>query len=167
MCLASSISAVPVEAAKLQETLTDHFEVAAYDWSRWQELYAQLRNNNSTAGIVAVAPAAKLCFQIGWAATSPAGEVAADRGEVAVLHEALLPQLEAATQPGEPRVYNYHHQAETAVREAADQGQWAFLLRPVSVQSLFDLAERQAVLPSKSTYFYPKFLSGFVNADLD
>ncbi|MCH8837165.1 MAG: DUF1015 domain-containing protein [Candidatus Marinimicrobia bacterium] len=161
------VTTAPVEAAKLQETLADHFEVAAYDWSRWQELYAQLRNNNSTSGIVAVAPAEKLCFQIGWAATSPAGEVAASRGEVAVLHETLLPQLEAATQPGEPLVYNHHHQAEAAVREAADQGQWAFLLRPVSVQRLFDLADRQAVLPPKSTYFYPKFLSGFVNADLD
>ncbi len=56
---------------------------------------------------------------------------------------------------------------EAAVSEAEQQGQWAFLLRPVSVQSLLNVAQRQAVLPPTSTYFYPKFLSGFVNADLD
>ncbi|MEE9465463.1 MAG: hypothetical protein V3W14_07845 [Candidatus Neomarinimicrobiota bacterium] len=39
--------------------------------------------------------------------------------------------------------------------------------RPVSVETLIRVAREQAVLPAKSTYFYPKFLLGFVNADLD
>lgn len=161
------VTTPPVEAARLRESLADHFEVAAHDWARWKQLYAQLQTSDAGTSILAVAPAEGLCFQISWAKNNPAVEVAAARGEVAVLHEALLPLLEAATQHDEPREYSYHHEAEAAVREAVEQGQWAFLLRPVSVQSLLDVAEQQAVLPSKSTYFYPKFLSGFVNADLD
>lgn len=161
------VTTPPVEAARLRETLADHFEVAAQDWSHWKELYALLQTNKSAMSILAVAPAEGLCFQISWADDNPAVEGAGGREGVAVLHEALLPLLEATTQRDEPREYSYHHQAETAVREAEKRGQWAFLLRPVSVQSLLDLARRQVVLPSKSTYFYPKFLSGFVNADLD
>ncbi len=157
----------PVEAARLQEALADHFEVTTHDWSRWRELHAQPQTNRSAPGILAVAPAEGLCFQISWAKDSPAVEGAASREGVAVLHEALLPLLEAAPQRDKPREYSYHHEAEAAVSEAKQQGQWAFLLRPVSVRSLLDVAQRQAVLPPKSTYFYPKFLSGFVNADLD
>jgi uncharacterized protein (DUF1015 family) len=161
------VTTPPVEAVRLQESLADHFDVAAHDWSRWKQLYTQLQTNNSAPSILAVAPAEGLCFQIGWAKNNPVVKMAASREEVAVLHEALLPLLEATTQRDEPREYSYHHEAEAAVREAVKQGQWAFLLRPMSVRSLLNVAEQQAVLPPKSTYFYPKFLSGFVNADLD
>ena len=46
--------------------------------------------------------------------------------------------------------------------DAVDRGeaQLAFLLNPVRVQQVADIALRGDVLPQKSTDFYPKLLSG-------
>ena len=40
--------------------------------------------------------------------------------------------------------------------------QAAFLLRPASLAQVWELAEAGQVMPQKSTYFYPKLLSGLL-----
>jgi len=47
---------------------------------------------------------------------------------------------------------------------AVDRGdaQAAFLLRPASLEQVWALAEAGEVMPQKSTYFYPKLLSGLL-----
>ncbi|MFC1548179.1 hypothetical protein ACFL5M_06595, partial [Candidatus Neomarinimicrobiota bacterium] len=62
---------------------------------------------------------------------------------------------------------SYFHKAEDTVNAAREINGWAFLLRPTTTATLLEIAEREEVLPPKSTYFFPKFLSGFVNAHLD
>jgi len=60
-------------------------------------------------------------------------------------------------------VVGYTPQAPEAV-EAVDRGEAeaAFLLRPVTVEQVRAVAERGEVMPQKSTYFYPKLLSGLL-----
>jgi uncharacterized protein (DUF1015 family) len=47
---------------------------------------------------------------------------------------------------------------------AVDQGsaQAAFLLRPTPIEQVFEVAQRGEVMPQKSTYFFPKLLSGLL-----
>ena len=57
----------------------------------------------------------------------------------------------------------YTPYAEEAIA-AVDRGdaQAAFLLRPASLEQVWALAEAGEVMPQKSTYFYPKLLSGLL-----
>jgi uncharacterized protein (DUF1015 family) len=60
-------------------------------------------------------------------------------------------------------VVGYTPQAADAVA-AVDRGEAdaAFLLRPVTVEQVRSIAGRGDVMPQKSTYFYPKLLSGLL-----
>ena len=55
----------------------------------------------------------------------------------------------------------YTKSAEEAVANAlAGPAQMAFLLNPTGVREVRDVARARAVMPQKSTYFYPKILTG-------
>jgi hypothetical protein len=56
-----------------------------------------------------------------------------------------------------PRVRSYTPDADEAL--AAGQ---AVLVRPPAVEQVFALAERGEVMPQKSTYFFPKLVSGLL-----
>jgi uncharacterized protein (DUF1015 family) len=60
-------------------------------------------------------------------------------------------------------IVGYTPRASEAVA-AVDRGdaEAAFLLRPVTVEQVRAVAERGEVMPQKSTYFYPKLLSGLL-----
>jgi uncharacterized protein (DUF1015 family) len=62
----------------------------------------------------------------------------------------------------------YTAQAEEAIG-AVDEGRAAaaFLLRPTKIEDVFAVAERGETMPQKSTYFYPKLLSGLLFHPLD
>jgi uncharacterized protein (DUF1015 family) len=75
---------------------------------------------------------------------------------------------EAGTDPEavaelDAEVVGYTPLASEAVA-AVDRGEAeaAFLLRPVTVEQVRAVAERGEVMPQKSTYFYPKLLSGLL-----
>jgi len=55
----------------------------------------------------------------------------------------------------------YTHSFEEA-KQLAGKEKVAFLLNPSSLKEVFDIANKGARLPQKSTYFYPKLLSGIV-----
>ena len=68
--------------------------------------------------------------------------------------------------PGVVRVgcsgWNYKHWRE-AVR-AVDEGEAALavLMRPTRIEDVFAVAQRGETMPQKSTYFYPKLVSGLL-----
>ena len=91
------------------------------------------------------------------------GAVVYTRGNVA-LAEGLPGQLD--TQLVEelgPEGVDYTASFEDAVA-AVDEGraEAAFLLRPTRIEDVFAVAKRGEVLPQKTTYFYPKLLSGLL-----
>ena len=83
--------------------------------------------------------------------------------DVVLLHRLLLEKKLGLTPQAVEREANitYHREAEEACA-AVDGGraQIAFLLNPVAVRQVYDLALAGSVLPQKSTDFYPKLLSG-------
>jgi uncharacterized protein (DUF1015 family) len=56
---------------------------------------------------------------------------------------------------------------EAVRRVDAGEADVAFLLRPTRIEDVFERARRGEVLPQKTTYFYPKLVSGFLFHPLD
>jgi uncharacterized protein (DUF1015 family) len=77
-------------------------------------------------------------------------------GEEGELDAALVERLV-------PEGVSYTPSADEAIG-AVDRGEAevAFLLRPASLRQVWALAEAGKVMPQKSTYFYPKLLSGLL-----
>jgi uncharacterized protein (DUF1015 family) len=78
------------------------------------------------------------------------GRVATAEGEPGELDVELLDRFG-------PRVVSYTPDADVALRAGE-----AVLVRPPAVEQVFAAAERGHVLPQKSTYFFPKLVSGLL-----
>ena len=97
-----------------------------------------------------------------------AGTSAAWRAlDVAVLHELVLAQglsvSEQAIRAGEHVTYTRDAQAALdAVSSGADGAQLAFLLNPTPPAAIRDVARAGDRMPQKSTYFYPKLITGLL-----
>lgn len=87
------------------------------------------------------------------------------RLDISVLHRQVL-ERELGLREGElegERHLTYLRDAPAAVaRVQSGEGQAAFLLRPPSVAEVVAVASAAGVMPQKTTYFYPKPLSGIV-----
>ena len=91
------------------------------------------------------------------------------RLEVAILERVILQHDLPKSVPGFDQVKRrYVHLAQQAFDAVHEEGaDAAFVLRPLPVQSLQDVAQEGERMPAKSTYFYPKALSGLVINPLD
>jgi len=91
------------------------------------------------------------------------------RLDVAILDRVLLKHdLPKAVDDASGLALSYVHLAQQAFDAVHEDGAAAaILLRPLPVQSLQDVAEGGERMPAKSTYFYPKALSGLVINPLD
>lgn len=79
--------------------------------------------------------------------------------DVMILHHLLLPRLAGSALPVEAVRYT------PDVREAAQMAEearpaCAWMLRPLPLATVFELASQRLALPQKSTYFYPKAVAG-------
>lgn len=85
--------------------------------------------------------------------------------DVTILHRWVLPHAigdhETARQRGGSELIRYTPDvaAATVLVDAGD-AECAWILRPIPVDGVFALAAQGLTLPQKSTYFYPKVLSG-------
>jgi uncharacterized protein (DUF1015 family) len=62
-----------------------------------------------------------------------------------------------------PAEVTYTASVDDAVAAVEDeQAEGAFLVRPLRVEDVFEVAARGETMPQKSTYFYPKLLSGLL-----
>jgi uncharacterized protein (DUF1015 family) len=93
------------------------------------------------------------------------GSAAVHRLDLAVLHAAILGDRLGI---GESRVaaggWLAYTRSEAEARDAVARGEAeaAFLVRPTRLEQLAAVASAGDVMPQKSTYFYPKLLTGMV-----
>jgi len=65
-------------------------------------------------------------------------------------------------------IFHYQSSTETAVSEVESGNyQMAFLLNPTKIEHVREIADNSLVMPRKSTYFYPKVLTGLVLNKID
>ena len=72
-----------------------------------------------------------------------------------LLHQLILPLFKVKG------AINYTHSLKEA-KNMASKNKVAFILRAVSLDTIFKLSSKGLRLPQKSTYFYPKVMSGVV-----
>lgn len=80
---------------------------------------------------------------------------------VSLLHRLLVETLLSAKELPKP---GYVHQVDEVIEEldGAEDYQLAALVMPPSLDDIREISERVERMPAKSTYFYPKLLSGLV-----
>jgi hypothetical protein len=90
--------------------------------------------------------------------------------DVVLLHDGILEPALGITLQAATREMNLTYEREAANAIAAvDAGraQVAFLLNPVDVEKVVEIATSSEVMPQKSTDFYPKLLSGITMYRID
>jgi uncharacterized protein (DUF1015 family) len=78
---------------------------------------------------------------------------------------ALDVQLVESLAPGPVRYTPFVDEAVAAVEHGDAEG--AFIVRPTRIEDVFRFAQAGETLPQKTTYFYPKLLSGLLFLPLD
>jgi uncharacterized protein (DUF1015 family) len=81
------------------------------------------------------------------------------RLEVVILHEVVLPGV-PSTEPAD--IIYTHDDAEALTAVADGQAGAAFLVRAPTPQEMRAVCLAGETMPQKSTYFYPKLLTGLV-----
>lgn len=81
---------------------------------------------------------------------------------VAILHRVLLDKLLPEAGQGKPTCKYVHLLKEVTDAVAANECQLAVLVPPAEMSHVEDIAGNLEKMPPKSTYFYPKLLSGLL-----
>lgn len=83
--------------------------------------------------------------------------------DVTVLHDILLQQFLGLPPEMQKQKLSYTIDADEALQRVIDRKyQAAFLLNPTSYEQVVQVCEQGETMPQKSTYFYPKLLTGLV-----
>ncbi len=158
------------DAAKLWAQLGERFELTPATREELAQLAEQDAGQSADTVLVLGAAAGGQCrlLRLKRPREMDARAAAGRRHlDVTVLHLLILEDIlgiDAAALASQANV-QYVRDASEAMRLAetgAGGVQAAFVLRPPSVQSIMDVSEAGERLPQKTTYFYPKLLSGLV-----
>lgn len=130
----------------------------------WDEIEAE--RSQGTLGLFTQADERWTIARLTDAGRSKMAEVAAEHSAdwqglgVAVLHRLLIETLLEAGDPPKPR---YVHLVEEVI-EGLETGEFslAALVMPATVEHIRAISQHGERMPAKSTYFYPKLLSGLV-----
>lgn len=90
--------------------------------------------------------------------------------DVVLLHDGILEPALGITLQAATKEMNLTYEREASAAIAAvdsRQAQVAFLLNPVDVEKVVQIATSNEVMPQKSTDFYPKLLSGITTYRID
>lgn len=88
--------------------------------------------------------------------------------DVTVLHDVVLQRFLGLPPDAQKQALTYTIDEEEALRLVADrQCQAAFLLNPTTFEQVARVCDQRETMPQKSTYFFPKLLTGLVFYRLD
>ncbi len=99
------------------------------------------------------------------------------RLDVTLLHDFVLTQTLGISKEAQEKKLNINytidrHEVDDAVQfpktgSSTGNGQVGFILNSTKVEQVKEVADAKAVMPQKSTYFYPKLLSGLLLSGLE
>lgn len=130
----------------------------------WEEI--EYSGEQGTLGLYTAKDERWLVATITPAGRKKMAEISSDHSEawqglgVAILHRLVIDHLLAARELPKPR---YVHLVEEVVEGLeGDEFPLAALVMPATVDHVREISEHKERMPAKSTYFYPKLLSGLV-----
>jgi len=164
--LISGLGAVTAET--LEKVLAEHFDIVERSGTdakaAWD--HVQMDGGQTTLGFGTVADGkwvvAKLRDPAGMAALAPDQSTDWRGLGVSVLHKLVIDKLLREKVGGEPTCKYVHQLKEVTDAVAAKECQVAALVPPATMAHVARIAENQEKMPPKSTYFYPKILTGMV-----
>lgn len=164
-----------MNSAQLIEKLGPHFttriagEGSDLAPTIWDEIEAE--GNQGALGLSTAADQRWIVARLTDAGRKRMAEVASERSAdwqglgVAILHRLLIDTLLAGKDLPKPR---YVHLVDEVVESLeSDEFQLAALVMPATVEHIRRISEHNERMPAKSTYFYPKLLSGLVINSLE
>ncbi|MSQ96182.1 MAG: DUF1015 domain-containing protein [Gemmataceae bacterium] len=160
----------PLAVEDLRSILANHFDLEIVGTgpeaarTTWEWIEAEGSQSLLGFGTVADSVWMTARFRSPELMTQLAGEHSADwRGlAVAVLQRVVLEKLLPESGRSEPKVQYVHLLDEVNETVAAKSCQLAVLVPPASMQHVEEIAGNLEKMPPKSTYFYPKLLTGLV-----
>ncbi len=60
----------------------------------------------------------------------------------------------------------YSNDEKVCIDKLDQDFNWVFFMRPTNIKQLIKIADNGEIMPPESTFFYPKFLSGFIGSKL-
>jgi uncharacterized protein (DUF1015 family) len=161
--LASDVTALQLESA-----LAEHFDIVERTGTNAQAAWEHIEMDGSQTalGFGTVADGQWIVAKLRDAAVM--AELAPDHSDewrglgVSVLHKLVLDRLLRDKIGGTPMCKYVHLLSETTDATAKKQCQLACLVPPATMGHVEQIAGHNEKMPPKSTYFYPKLLTGMV-----
>jgi uncharacterized protein (DUF1015 family) len=125
-------------------------------------LHAAHSSNAHTMGLVVRGETRYDLLTLNAAAEAKLGPSARDRLDVTILQRLLLQEAMNMTPADEERLTYLKDEEEVLNAVADGRAELAILLNPPKITEVKDVAGAEDRMPHKSTYFYPKPLTGFV-----
>lgn len=159
-----------LRAADVEGALSSHFTLQAMGTGdaaakrTWEEI--ELDGSQTAFGFGTTADGEWRLARVKDA--SPMKQLAAQQSDdwrglgVSLLHKLAVDHLLCAKHPGAPRFTYVHSLAEVAAAQSQKQCDLACLVPAAGIGHVEKIAARLEKMPPKSTYFYPKLLTGLV-----
>lgn len=156
-----------IDTDTLEAVLDEHFEIVA-DFATAEECWEHVRleDSQSVLGFGSIADgrwlAAKLKDPTIMEQLAPDQSPEWRALAVSILHKLVLDKLVKEKIGGTPSCTYVHLLKEVTDAAEAKTCQLACLVPPCSMQDVEEIAGHREKMPPKSTYFYPKILTGMV-----
>jgi uncharacterized protein (DUF1015 family) len=164
--LFSGLSAV--SSAELEALLGEHFDVVERTGTDAKAAWDHIQMDGSQAALGFGTVADGKWFVAKLRDASVMTEAAPDQSDewrglgVSILHKLVVDRLVAPKLGGAPAVKYVHLLKEVTDAVAAKECQLAVLVPPATMEHVEQIAGNGEKMPAKSTYFYPKLLTGMV-----
>ena len=163
---------VSLSLQELRRGIGQHFSLQTFPFTKDTEpgvrgrFLAALHGAQSTKahmmGLVARGETRYDLLTLNAAAEAKLGESARDRLDVAILQQLVLQDVMTMSVKDEERLVYLKDENEVLDAVAEGRGEFAILLNPPKVAEVKEVAQAGERMPHKSTYFYPKPLTGLV-----
>ena len=167
----------PCPVAELRRRLTTAFTVEAFSFTKETEpaararflsaLHAARATPSHVMGLVARGEFRYDLLTLNAAGLASLGPSARERLDVSILQQLVLHDAMQMTPTDEERLVYIKDEEDVLDAVAKGEGDLAVLLNPPKITEVKDVARAGDRMPHKSTYFYPKPLTGLVINKMD
>jgi uncharacterized protein (DUF1015 family) len=163
---------VTVPLQELRRRVGQHFSLQTFPFTKDTEpgvrerflaaLHAAQPTKAHTMGLIVRGETRYDLLTLNAAAEANLGASARDRLDVSILQRLLLQDAMSMTADDEERLTYLKDENEVLDSVAEGHAEFAILLNPPKITEVKEVARAGDRMPHKSTYFYPKPLTGFV-----
>jgi len=163
---------LPCPTAEFHERLSEMFNMETLAFTKETEPVARMRLMNAlyaarktpmhVLGLIVRGESRYVVMTLNSAGRSRLGASARERLDVSILHQLVFREALRLDQKSEERLLYCKDEDDVLAAMARGDGDLAVLLNPPPVKAVKDIAGAGDRMPHKSTYFYPKPLTGLV-----